>query len=42
MKFTIKQFSFSLTSAVVIFLIVAFLHPDLLPSLIEAIKHWKS
>lgn len=40
MEFTYNSVSFSLTSAVVIFLITAILQPKLLPAVIEAIKHW--
>ncbi|MBP2510012.1 hypothetical protein J2855_003660 [Agrobacterium tumefaciens] len=40
MELTYNSVSFSLTSTVVIFLITAILHPKLLPTLIDAIKHW--
>lgn len=40
MEFTYNSISISLTSAVMIFLITAILHPKLLPSLIEAIRDW--
>lgn len=40
MELTYNSVSFSLTSAVVIFLITAILHPQLLPTVIEAIRDW--
>ena len=40
MEITISSLTISISSVVVIFAIVAFLHPQLLPTLIEAIKGW--